>query len=140
MDLLGASLSLPAAILGGVQGQLGSFFHKWLDYKYEVKLAEFENQENARNAKGSSLLGTRKTISIITCIYIFIGPWVASYWGIPVCFTYGESNGWFMWAFKGSSSTHIEQVTGFVITPFQCYLASLQWSMYFGGRSVERFR
>jgi len=136
MDFLGASLSLPAAILGGVQGQLGSFFNKWLDYKYQVKLAEFENQENARNAKGAGFLGTRRVLAISTSLYIFLGPYMASIWGIPICFTYAEVNGFFVALFYGGTSTHIVEVRGFVITPFQCYLAALQWSMYFGSRSV----
>ena len=136
MDFMGASMSLGAAVLGGVQGQLGSFFNKWLDYKYQVQLADNKAQQDARDSKGKSFLITRRFLAISTSLYIFLGPYIASMHGIPICFTYSESNGFLSYLFYGSTSVHIVEVRGFVITPCQCYLASLTWSMYFGGKRV----
>lgn len=136
MDILGASMALPAAILGGVQGQLGAILNKWLDYKYRCKIADDKALQDARNTKGKAFLITRRFLAISTALYIFLGPYIASIYGIPVCFTYTESNGLFTWILYGATSVHIVEVRGFVITPCQVYLASLVWSMYFGGKRV----
>jgi len=110
----GTALSLSAAILGALQGQLGSLASKWLDYKYKLK-----------HLKTNAYL-----------LYIFVGPIFAAWWGIPVFSAYSESNGWISSLFYGMTTVHWESVRGYVMSPEQTYLASLTWTLYFGGKNV----
>jgi hypothetical protein len=133
---MGVSMLLPAAILGGVQGQIGSFLHKWLDYKYQCKILDNKALQDARDSKGKQFLSTRKILAVITSLYIFLAPSIAAWYGIPILFPLEETNGAVTWLFHGSTSVRIIEVKGFVIMPFQIYLVSLVWSMYFGGKRV----
>jgi hypothetical protein len=136
MDLSGVSMALPAAILGGVQGQIGAILNKWLDYKYQCKLADDKALQDARDTKGKQFLSTRKILAISTVFYIFLCPYLSAWYGIPIFFPLVETNGIFVSLFSGATSTEMMQATGFVIMPFQIYLASMVWSMYFGGKRV----
>lgn len=136
----GTALSLSAAIFGALQGQLGSFLSKWLDYKYKLKHLKadtyLKDKENARNATGKQFVFTRRVLAFITGFYIFIGPVFAAYYGIPIFSAYTESNGWLASLFYGLTTVHWESVRGYVMSPEQTYLASLTWTLYFGGKNV----
>lgn len=141
MDLMpGTALSLSAAILGALQGQIGSLLSKWLDYKYKLKHLKsdtyLKDMNNARNATGSQFLITRRILAIMTGLYIFIFPVFATYHGIPIVTAYSESNGWLSSLFYGMTSVHWIDVRGYVMSPEQTYLASLTWTLYFGGKNV----
>lgn len=140
MDMPGTALSLSAAILGALQGQLGSIAGKWLDYKYKLKHLKsttyLQDIENARNVKSKPFLITRRILAVMTGFYIFVGPMFAAYHGIPIFSAYTESNGWLTSLFYGLSTVHWESVRGYVMSPEQTYLASLTWTLYFGGKNV----
>ena len=140
MDMPGTALSLSAAIFGALQGQVGSLASKWLDYKYKLKHLKSDTYlkdiESARNAKSKPFLFTRRILAIMTVMYIFAGPALAAWWGIPVFSAYSESNGWISSLFYGMTTVHWESVRGYVMSPEQTYLASLTWTLYFGGKNV----
>jgi len=140
MNMPGTALSLSAAIFGALQGQLGSLASKWLDYKYKLKHlktdAYLKDLANARSAKSREFLITRRILALITALYIFVGPIFAAWWGIPVFSAYTESNGWLASLFYGMTTVHWESVRGYVMSPEQTYLASLTWTLYFGGKNV----
>jgi len=140
MDMPGTALSLSAAIFGALQGQLGSLCSKWLDYKYKTKHLKAETYlkdlDSARNAKGKPFLITRRILALLTGCYIFLGPIFAAWWGIPIFSAYTESNGWIASLFYGMTTVHWESVRGYVMSPEQTYLASLTWTLYFGGKNV----
>lgn len=140
MDMPGTALSLSAAILGALQGQFGSLFNKYIDYKYKIKHLKadtyLKDMENARNATNKPYLITRRILAITTATYIFILPAVMSIMHIPISDAYVDSNGLFSAIFYGWTSMHWVELHGFVMTPTQTYLASLTWTLYFGGKNV----
>lgn len=140
LDMPGTALSLSAAIFGALQGQLGSFCSKWLDYKYKLKHLKSDTYlkdiQGARDTKGKQFLITRRILAIMTGLYIFVGPIFAAWHGIPIFSAYAESNGLISSLFYGVTTVHWESIRGYVMSPEQTYLASLTWTLYFGGKNV----
>jgi hypothetical protein len=140
VDIPGTSLTLTAAILGAIQGQLGSLINKWIDYKYKLKHLKcdtyLKDMEMARSATGKSFLITRRILAVTTAAYIFVFPSLMAYLSIPISVAYVDTNGLLRAIWEGWNTMHWETLEGFVMTPTQTYLASLTWTLYFGGKNV----
>lgn len=140
MSMLGTDLTLISAVLGAVQGQVGSILNKWLDYKYKLKHLKadtyLKDMEMARNATGKSFLITRRILAITTALYIFIFPAFMSWYGIPISTAFVDSNGVVSALIHGWTSVHWQTLRGYVMTPTQTYLSALVWTLYFGNKNV----
>lgn len=140
MDMPGTALSLSAAVLGAVQGQVGSVIHKWLDYKYKLKhmktCATLQDLDNARhvNIKGFSI--TRRILSIMIIFTVCILPFSGYFTHLPVYVFYEQSNGFLVSLFSGDATIRLIPVSGIPVLPELSYLSALIGTLYFGSRGV----
>ena len=141
MTILGVDTSLLAGIFGGVQGHLFAYLKNSQNNKLKYKLAKLRTQSKdvalARNNTNKHIAFTRRIVTLIGISYLFFGPWIASFIGIPILIEYTHINGIFLWFLHGSSSIEWIPVRGFVITPQQAYLITAM-SFYYYGMSGSR--
>jgi hypothetical protein len=135
MDMPGTDLSLSAAVLGAVQGQLGGFFHKYMDYKYRIKhlktSANLQDISNARSINIPSFSITRRILSIMIIFIMCILPFASFFTGLPILVFYSDSNGWLSSIVYGNYSIKIISTVGVPVLPELCYLSTLIGTLYF---------
>jgi hypothetical protein len=131
MDLSGTPISLLSAMVGVTQGQIGCFVNKYLDYKYQSRLAENKAMQDLRKIKSPGFVFTRRIITLIPFIYVFGGCLIAAIYNIPVFTSYSEINGSLASWFMGPSKTMLKELHGLVIIPVMTYIMGLEAVFYF---------
>lgn len=131
IDLSGVPVALLSAIFGGVQAQVGSLLDKYLDYKYQYKLAEYDAVQTSRETKSKGFVFTRRILAIMSFGYIFIGAFIAAMMHIPIWVSYTQIHGTLSSVITGPSTTKWIQITGFVLAPVSTYIASAVAFLYF---------
>lgn len=131
MDISGTPISLISAIVGVTQGQLGCIINKYLDYKYQSKLAENKAMQKLRTIRAPGFVFTRRIITLIPFIYVFGGCLLAAIYDIPVFTSYSEINGTIASWFVGPSKTMWKELHGLVIVPVMTYIMGLEAVFYF---------
>lgn len=138
MDMPGTALSLSAAVLGALQGQVGGALHKYLDYKYHIKhlkaSAKLQDLDNARNITIPDFLITRRILAIMIIGTICFLPFSGFFTGLPVFVFYSQSNGSLSSIFYGDYTIKIMPVNGVPVLPELSYLSALIGSLYFSSK------
>lgn len=118
-------------------GLLVGIIQRTIQNGHEFKMAamnkEYEDVKHARSAGDDHFKWTRRTIAIIATLYIFVGPYLAMFYGYPSFVSYPESNGWFWSIFNGEVDVVWKQLpSGYILFPIQQYAFELIIGLYFG--------
>ncbi len=137
MAIMGVDAALAAAVGGGIQGQIFQLIKNWQDNSLKYKLAreklQLDDVQRAREVKNTHFMFTRRTIAIMFSSFFCFGLFYCAVAGIPIVSPYVETNGFILWMFRGSTTTHYMQARGLVVLPCMIYALSLILTMYFGG-------
>jgi len=123
-----------AAVLGGIQGQLGSIIKNYFDLKKHKITAKYKAVESIRQIKYKPFVWLQSICAIIIISYVCLIPFFASYFGIPIEMAYVETNGVLKAAFTGSQSISWNDIHGLPIGPCHVYLSSAACFYLFGNK------
>ena len=136
MDMPGTAISLSSMVLGLLQGQLGTLLHKWLDYKYKIKALKadtyLKDRDSARNVTNKRFQITRRTVFLMLIFTFCALHLLPGYTGIPLFLFNCETNGFIFWPFSGGTSTTLQSLRFFIITPTLCYVMGAITGLYCG--------
>jgi hypothetical protein len=83
-------LNFGAAVLGGIQGQVGSIIKNHFDLKRHKVTAKYKAVESIRQIRYKPFVWLQAICAIIIISYVCLIPFVAAYFGIPIEMAYVE--------------------------------------------------
>lgn len=131
-------LNLSAALLGGLQGQIGSFVKQYFDLKKHKIDRKYRATQDIRKNRFMPFVYLQGICALLIIGYICFVPFLSAFLGIPIEVAYEESNGFFTSLFTGDESISWKSLgAATALAPVHIYLASA-CAFYLFGTSKGR--